>query len=106
MMKKNCFLFVILCLMLVCCQTSTNKYEKLIAQYAQTNKSGTFTDCQFEAIEIKELPPITIADSTKILEAEFNKDKDKLIDLISSGIKLSENNLAKEEKSSLLLTDT
>lgn len=85
--------------MLVCCQTSTNKYEKLIAQYAQTNKSGTFTDCQFEVIEIKELPAITVMDSVKILEDKFNTNKQELLASITSLIKLSENNLAKEEKS-------
>ncbi len=97
-MKKN-YVFLLVLFGVLSCQSPTSKYEKLIAQYAQTNKNGTFTDCQFEAIEIKELPPITVADSIKILETEFNKEKERVIDLISSGIKLSEDNLAKEEQS-------
>lgn len=90
------FLFVLF--LISSCQSPADKYEKLIARYAQTSREGIFTDCEFKAIEIKELAPVTVADSIKILEEEFDNNKAEQINSISSHIKYAETNLIKEEK--------
>ncbi|GAB6119033.1 hypothetical protein [Dysgonomonas termitidis] len=85
-MKKLLFIFIIVSIF-SCSQK--NEYEKLIREYAQTNKQGVFTDCQFESIEIKELPPITVSDSINFLKNTFEDDNKAYIKRQETLLKMS-----------------
>jgi hypothetical protein len=50
----------------------------LISEYAQTDKQGVFTDCEFKVVEIRELPAITVSDSINILKGIFEDDNKSL----------------------------
>ncbi len=94
-MKKLLFIFILISV-ISCSQN--NKYEKLIREYAQTNKEGVFTDCQFESIEIKELPPITVSDSINILKDDFEDNNKSYIDRQGKLLKMSLEYMEKEEE--------
>lgn len=54
---------------------TSHSYEKAIADWLQTDNSGTWTDLKVKLIEVVEAKDITVADSSKIMEAEFEKQK-------------------------------
>ncbi|WP_165045792.1 hypothetical protein [Dysgonomonas sp. ZJ709] len=94
----NKVIFTILILSLCSC-TSSNKYEKLISDYAQTDKQGTWTDIQFKALEIKELEPIKVSDSITILKEEFDNNKSEQLQKLESYLKKNKEGLEKEQNS-------
>lgn len=95
-MKKVIYsLFV---LILFSC-SSGNKYEILIGDYVQTDKSGKWTDLQFKAIEITELEPITVSDSISILKTKFEAEKSEWLSRWDASIKRSKEGIEKEQKS-------
>jgi hypothetical protein len=75
---KTTSVFIAL-LLLISCTHRDNEYEKAIADYVQTDKRGTWTDCKFKALSIEKLTDITVADSLKFLQAEFEKLRDEQI---------------------------
>lgn len=78
-MKKTSVLFFVVILFFTACGTSENQFEKAIADYVQTDKRGTWMDCKFKALSIEKLSDITVADSLKVLQAEFEKLRDEQI---------------------------
>lgn len=61
------------------CNSKQSAYEKAIADYVQTDKRGTWTDCKFKALSIEKTADITVADSLKFLQSEFEKLRDEQI---------------------------
>jgi hypothetical protein len=61
------------------CTSKQSVYEKAIADYVQTDRHGTWTDCKFKALSIEKVADITVADSLKLLQAEFEKLRDEQI---------------------------
>lgn len=91
-------LYVLLAALVVSC-TATSKYEPLIKEYAQTNKSGVFTDLSYKTVSIEEQAPITVSDSLAILKEEFEKNKKDDQQRFEQSLKRAKDGLAKEEKS-------
>ena len=54
-------------------------YEKAIADYVQTDRYGIFNDLKFKALSIEKTADITIADTLKLLQTEFEKLLDEQI---------------------------
>lgn len=81
MSDSTIFSILVLCYVNVCLViiiTSfrmPENYEKAIADWIQTDNSGTWTDLKFKLIEVVETKDITVADSAKIMETEFEKQK-------------------------------
>ena len=78
-MKRELVLSFALLLLLSACSSSKNEYEKAIADYVQTDRHGTWTDCKFQALSIEQIANITVADSLKLLQTEFEKSRDEQI---------------------------
>lgn len=74
-----------------------NDYEKAIADYVQTDKSGTKYDLKFKVLEIKELQKITIADSINILTERMESERNKQIARQEESIRSNQEMLEKEQ---------
>ena len=95
-MKHLIYLFAIT--LLVACSTGGSSFEKVIADYKQTDpKTGRVYDLKFKMIEINEPQKITVADSLKILEAEFQAENDKAIENQKMLLSMVQKNLDKEK---------
>ncbi|KAA6308143.1 hypothetical protein EZS27_040180, partial [termite gut metagenome] len=66
-------------LLLSACTSKQSVYEKAIADYVQTDQRGTFTDLKFKALSIEKTTDITVTDSLKMLQTEFEKLRDEQI---------------------------
>lgn len=107
-MKKFLIPVVLSCLLLISC-SSNNQYEKLISDYVQTDKHGTWTDLQFKVVELKELTPFTVSDSIAILKQAFEDDNKAFIGRLETLLNMSSQNLKREESSrfkSKIIIDT
>lgn len=85
-MKKIIY-SILICLLITAC--SSNKYEKAIANFIQTDKKGAKYDMKFKALEIKELKNITVADSIEILNKKTQDDWDYATSRYESLLKMS-----------------
>lgn len=72
-MKQLFITFIFTFFLFVSCSTG-NKYEKLIADYVQTDKYGVWTDLSFKLVELEELSPLTVSDSIAILKKQFESE--------------------------------
>ena len=66
---KNWLLLGVLILGLSSC--GSPEYEKAIADWVQTDKDGTWTDLDFELVEVQSIEDITVSDSLSILKKRF-----------------------------------
>ncbi len=57
-----------------CSTNPASLYEKAIAEYVQTDRWGTWTDLKFEIVSL-ETSEVTVADSLKIIRAEFETER-------------------------------
>ena len=79
-MKRTTIIAVFTALLLAsACTSEQSMYEKAIADYVQTDRHGTWTDCKFKALSIEKTADITVADSLKLLQTEFEKSRDEQI---------------------------
>ena len=78
----------VMALFLTSCAVQSN-YEKAIADFVQTDRSGTWTDMKFKVIEMSEPTDITVGDSIKILTDKFESDKEKYLNNLKSNIERS-----------------
>lgn len=69
---------------------SSSNCEKAIGDWLQTDNSGTWTDLKFKLIDVVETKDLTVADSTKIMAAEFEKQKGAKISGYKNDIKRRE----------------
>lgn len=76
--------FLFFPIVLFSCSSST-KYEKTIINYLETDKKGIRTDLQIEVLSI-DVSDITVLDSIKILQDQFNTEKNKKITSIEESI--------------------
>lgn len=80
-MNNNTIRFILFCFnwvgvfIVIILWRMPENYEKAIANWIQTDNSGTWTDLKFKLIEVVETKDITVADSAKIMETEFEKQK-------------------------------
>lgn len=81
--------------------TVQSNYEKAIADFVQTDRSGTWTDMKFKVIEMSEPIDITVGDSIKILTEKFESDKEKYLHNLKSNIERSTAKRDKESFSSM-----
>lgn len=82
------------------CAVQSN-YEKAIADFVQTDRSGKWTDMKFKVIEIGEPTDITVGDSIKILTDKFESDKEKYFNNLKSSIERCTASREKESFSSM-----
>lgn len=75
----------VMALFLTGCTVQSN-YEKAIADFVQTDRSGTWTDMKFKVIEMGKPTDITVGDSIKILTDKFETDKEKYISSLKNSI--------------------
>lgn len=99
-MKVQIMKAAVMALFLTGC-VSNNNYEKAIADFVQTDRSGTWTDLKFKVIEMGEPTDITVGDSIKILTDKFETDKEKYISNLKSSIERSTTSLDKERFASM-----
>jgi ABC-type enterochelin transport system substrate-binding protein len=79
-MKRIIFIAALTVLLLLsACTSEQSVYEKAIADYVQTDRRGTWTDCKFKTLSIEKTADVTVADSLKTLQAEFEKSRDEQI---------------------------
>ncbi|MDR2844248.1 MAG: hypothetical protein LBV57_06335 [Candidatus Symbiothrix sp.] len=79
MKKVNLIAALTVLLLSSACTSKQSIYEKAIANYVQSNRRGTWTDCKFKTLSIEKTADITVADSLKLLQAEFEKSCDEQI---------------------------
>lgn len=76
-------------ILLLCieCSSPRSIYEKAIADFVQTDKRGTWTDLQFNVIEMGEPVNITIADSVQFITDKFETQKNNSLAVLNEQIK-------------------
>lgn len=63
--------------LLFSCGGTTSKYEKVIADFVQTDSQGTKLDMNFKAEKLEEIRQVCVADSIKIITDVFKAERDK-----------------------------
>lgn len=99
-MKMQIMKVAVMALFFTSCPVQSN-YEKAIADFVQTDRSGTWTDLKFKVIEMGEPTDITVGDSIKILTDKFESDKEKYLNNLKSSIARSTASRDKESFSSM-----
>ncbi len=81
MNTKNVFFIAVFTAFLLAsaCTSEQSVYEKAISDYVQTDRHGTWMDCKFKTLSIEKMAEITVADSLKLLQTEFEKSRDEQI---------------------------
>lgn len=80
---------------LFACGDTTNKYEKIIADFVQTDSRGTKLDMNFKAEKLEEVHRITVADSIKIITDNFNTERDKQMASLEKTVSVFTENIEK-----------
>lgn len=75
--------------------SSPSNYEKVIIDYLETDKNGVRTDLQIEILSIN-VSDITVADSTSILQKQFETEKAKKIETIQNSISRLQNKIQEQ----------
>ena len=81
--------------LLFSCGGTTSKYEKVIADFVQTDSRGTKLDMNFKAEKLEEIRCVTVADSIKIITDNFNIERDKQIASLEKTVSLFTENIEK-----------
>lgn len=97
---KVAVMALVMALFFTSCAVQSN-YEKAIADFVQTDRSGTWTDLKFKIIEMGEPTNITVGDSIKILTDKFESNKEKYLNNLKSSIARSTASRDKESFSSM-----
>lgn len=93
---KKIFIFAVMTLMCVSCDSSNSIYKKTIVDYLQT-ENGIKTDFKIEFQKF-EVSDITIADSVKILQEQYQAEKQKKIETAQKSVAHWENAIEKQKK--------
>ena len=86
--------------LLLSCGGTTSKYEKIIADFVQTDSRGTKLDMNFKTEKLEEVRRITVADSIKIITDDFNFEKDRQMASLEKTISLFTENIEKAKAAS------
>lgn len=81
--------------LLFSCGGTTSKYEKVIADFVQTDSRGTKLDMNFKAEKLEEVNRISIADSIKIITDNFNAERDKQMGSLEKTLSIFTENIEK-----------
>lgn len=81
--------------LLFSCGDTTGKYEKVIANFVQTDSKGTKLDMNFNVEKLEEVRHVTVADSIKIITDDFNIERDKQMTSLEKTVSLFTENLEK-----------
>lgn len=73
----------------------TNKYEKVIADFVQTDNRGTKLDMNFKTERLEEVQQVTVADSIKIITDNFNTEREKQMISLEKSISVFTENITK-----------
>jgi hypothetical protein len=97
---RKIILFMVSALFCASCNSSDNAYRKTIVDYLQT-ENGIKTDfkIEFQKFEVSE---ITVADSVKVLQEQYQTEKQKKIELAQKSVAHWENAIKKDRKSNSL----
>lgn len=79
--------------LLFSCGGTTSKYEKVIADFVQTDSRGAKLDLNFKSEKLEEVSRITVADSIKIIMDKFNEERDKQLASLEKTINIFSQNL-------------
>lgn len=82
------------------CGGTTSIYEKVIAEFVQTDSRGTKLDMKFKVEELKEIFRVTVADSIKIITDNFNIEKDKQMASLEKTLSIFTENIEKAKATS------
>ena len=85
---KNWLLLGVLILGLSSC--GSPEYEKAIADWVRTDKDGTWTDLDFELVEVQSIEDITVSDSLSILKKRFEILKKRDLERMKSDLESAE----------------
>lgn len=81
--------------LLFSCGGTTSKYEKVIADFVQTDSRGTKLDMKFKTEKLKEVYQVTVADSIKIITDNFNTERDKQMASLEKTLSIFTENIEK-----------
>jgi hypothetical protein len=81
---KKVFIFTVMTLLCLSCNGSNSVYKKTIVDYLQT-ENGIKTDFKIEFQKF-EVSSITVADSVKILQEQYQAEKQKKIELAKQSV--------------------
>lgn len=96
-MKRFIYLFTAT-LFFVACSTGGSTLEKAISDFKQTDpKTSKLYDLHFKMIEMGEIKKITVADSIKIMEANFWTENGKRIENYKEQLSTAQKNLGREK---------
>lgn len=74
---------------------TTSKYEKVIADFVQTDNKGAKLDMNFKAEKLEEVSRVTVADSIKIITDNFNTERDKQMASLEKTLSIFTENIEK-----------
>ncbi|WP_291583881.1 hypothetical protein [Bacteroides sp.] len=86
--------------LLFSCGGTTGKYEKVIADFVQTDSRGTKLDANFKAEKLEEVRRVTIADSIKIITDNFDTERNKQITSLKKTLSIFTENIEKAKSAS------
>lgn len=81
--------------LLFSCGGTISKYEKVIADFVQTDNRGRKLDMNFTAEKLEEINRITVADSIKIITDNFNAERDKQMASLEKTLSIFTENIEK-----------
>lgn len=81
--------------LLFSCGGTISKYEKVIADFVQTDSRGTKLDMNFKAEKLEEINRVTVADSIKIITDNFNAERDKQMASLEKTLSIFTENIEK-----------
>jgi hypothetical protein len=93
---KKIFIFALMTLLCVSCDGSNGVYKKTIVDYLQT-ESGIKTDFKIEFQKF-EVADITVADSVKILQEQYQAEKQKKVETAQKSVAHWKSAIEKQEK--------
>ncbi len=98
---RNLLMTAVILMLLTSCTGESNKYEKAIADFVQTDKKGTWTDLHFKVIEMGEPTNITVGDSIAVLTEKFDTEKSKRLASLNETIERNRASMEKERSATM-----
>lgn len=86
--------------LLFSCGGTTGKYERVIADFVQTDSRGTKLNANFKAEKLEEVRRVTVADSIRIITNDFNADRDKQLASLEKTLSIFTENIEEAKAAS------
>jgi len=81
--------------LLFSCGGTTGKYEKVIADFVQTDSRGMKLNMNFKVEKLEDVRRVTVMDSIKIITDNFNNERDKQMASLEKTVSLFTENIEK-----------